>query len=84
MKNAKSFLEMCRQRFPSTRLHQAHSLTLREDTLVLTLMLGDTAQQFNLTEADLERNPADLLADVAKLYKRPARSPKAPKPDGVA
>ncbi len=80
MKNAKTFLELCRQRFPSTRPHQSHRLELRADTLVLVLMLGDTSQEFNLSEADLERSPSDLLVDVAKLYKKPPKTPKTPRP----
>jgi len=86
MKNAKLFLELCRQRFPSTRPHQSHSLTLKENTFVLTLMLGDTSQSFNLDESDLLREPADLLKNVIKLFKKPKTEQKTttPQPDELA
>ena len=71
MKNAKTLLELCRQRFPSTRPHQSHLLTIKEGTMVLTLMLGDTAQSFNLDEHDLKRPPQELLRDLERLYEKP-------------
>jgi len=71
MKNAKTLLELCRQRFPSTRPHQSHSLSLKEGTMVLTLMLGDAVQSFNLDENDLRRDPIELLRDLERLHERP-------------
>lgn len=82
MKHAKQLLEQCRHKFPSTRPHQSHSLTLRDDTLVLTLMLGDTYQEFNLSDADLERPVEDLVKDATRLFKRSKNVPKPP--DSVA
>lgn len=87
MKNAKEFLELCRRRFPSTRPHQCHRLELRGDTLVLTLLLGDTFQEFDIHEGDLEKPAPMLLSEVARLYKRPPGSPVKPKkvpPDDIA
>jgi len=78
MKNAKEFLELCRRRFPSTRPHQSHRLELQGDHLVLTLMLGDTYQVFDLTEGDLEKSAPQLLAEVATLFKRPRGGTKPP------
>ena len=68
MKDAKLFLELCRQRFPSTRPHQAHNLTLDGDTVVLTLMLGETYQRFNLDATDLEKSPQHLLEELVTLW----------------
>jgi hypothetical protein len=70
MRNAKTFLELCARRFPSTRPHQSHNLTFKDGKLVLTLMLGDTYQSFNIDDADLDRNPIDLVREVARLFKK--------------
>ena len=71
MKDAKTLLELCRQRFPLTRAYQSHALTIKDGTMVLTLMLGDTMQSFNLDDDDLKRPPSDLLRDVERLFERP-------------
>jgi hypothetical protein len=69
MRNAKLFLELCKQRFPSTRPHQSHGLTLSsEGTLVLTLMLGDDYARFNLDEDDLDKMPHQLLDRLITLW----------------
>lgn len=80
MKNVKTFLELVRQRFPSTRKHQFHRLELRGDTVVLILMLGDSFQEFDLTEADLEKQPVQLLLELIPLVKTPPGGPKKPTP----
>jgi len=85
MKNAREFLDLCHRRFPSPRKDQRHNLTLEGDTLVLTLMLGDTYQRFNLDAEDLNKAPGHLLAEliaVAKPAKKAAK-PKTP-PDSIA
>jgi hypothetical protein len=87
MKNAKLFLDLCARWFPSTRKHTSHTLSFKDDRLILTLNLGDTTQSFNFDEADLEKTPFDLLADVSKLYQPPARAPKSSSkktPDDIA
>lgn len=78
MKDTKAFLEGCRTLFPSTRPHQAHSLRLDGDQIVLTLMLGDTYQEFNLNEEDLEKPVAALLVEVFHLFKKKKRGRKTP------
>lgn len=80
MKNAKTFLELCRQRFVSPRKHQAHRLELRGDTLVLVLLLGDVVQEFDLSAADLEKQPVQLLLELVPLVKPPPSGPKKPTP----
>ena len=80
MKSAKVLLELCKHRFPSSRPHQAHNLTLKDGKMVLTLMLGDTCQAFNLDEGDLERDPVQLVSEMARLLKKP----KAAVPDETA
>jgi len=41
--------------------------------MVLTLMLGDTFQRFNLSDDDLDREPLELLHDIERLFERPVR-----------
>jgi hypothetical protein len=83
IENTKKFLELCQQHFPSTRSHQSHNLSLREGQLVLTLMLGDTYQMFNLNESDLTKSPEELLFDVIRLFKRQSK-PRLDQPDEIA
>jgi len=76
MKNAKEFLDLCRRRFPSPRPHQRHNLTLEGDTLVLTLMQGDTFQRFNLDDEDLKKPAPQLLAELIAVIKTPTKASK--------
>lgn len=78
MKNAKEFLELVRRRFPSPRRDQRHSLTLEGDTLVLTLMRGDTAERFNITDEDLNKPAPLLLAELHAVLKTPKKAPVSP------
>lgn len=80
MKNAKEFLSMCRRQFTSTRKHQSHRLELKGDTLVLTLMLGDSCQEFDLHESDMDKPPAQLLTELVVLFKKPPKQPTPPSP----
>lgn len=80
MKNAKEFLDLCRRRFPSPRPSQRHSLTLEGDTLVLTLMQGDTYQRFNFSEEDLKKPAPLLLAELIAVMKSLNRKPTEPSP----
>lgn len=75
MKTAKEFLDLCRRRFPSPRPSQRHSLTLEGDTLVLTLVQGDTCQRFNLNEEDLKKPAPLLLAELIAVMKAPNQKP---------
>lgn len=76
MRHAKDLLDRCGARFPSPRRGQRHNLTVTDGTLVLTLMLGDTYQSFNLSDADLDRPVDDLLDDLSVLFE-----PVPDKPD---
>ena len=78
MKEAKQFLDLCRRRFPSPRNDQHHSLTIHGNTLVLTLMMGDTCHRFNLSDEDLQKAPSQLLIELVTLIKAGS---KAKKPD---
>lgn len=78
MKNVKEFLDLCHRRFPSPRPDQYHTLTLRDGVVVLTLLLGDSYQMFNLAEEDLKKPPALLLQDVVTLFKNPGSVPIGP------
>lgn len=86
MKNAKEFLDLVRRRFPSPRPSQRHSLTLEGDTLVLTLMQGDTYQRFNFSEEDLKKPAPLLLAELIAVLKTPQKKspPSPPSSPGVA
>ena len=68
LRHAKELLELCTERFPSPRRGQRHNLVVIDGRLVLTLMMGDTYQSFNLSEVDLERAPDALLDDLAALF----------------
>lgn len=72
MKNVKEFLDLCHRRFPSPRPDQRHSICLEGDGLIFTLMLGDTSQQFDLTNEDLQKSPIELLTEIVALMKNPA------------
>jgi hypothetical protein len=80
VKNVKEFLDLCQRRFPSPRTHQRHSLTLDGNTLVLTLMQGDTYQRFNLDDEDLKKPPTQLLLDLIAVMNTPTKGPKKPTP----
>jgi hypothetical protein len=75
MKNAKELLELCRHRFPSPRSGQRHNLTIEGNVLVLTLMLGDTYQRFNIDDSDLDRPVPALVEDLVVLMRTPPPSP---------
>lgn len=79
MKTAKELLDLCRQRFPSPRKDQRHSLTLEGDTLVLTLMNGDTYERFNFELEDLKKPAIQLFAELIAMKNTP-RPPPLPKP----
>lgn len=57
-----------------------------DGTLVLTLMMGDTYQSFNLSDADLDRPVGDLLDDLAALFEPTldAPEPTPPSPTLIA
>lgn len=76
MKGIKRLLELCRQKWPSPRVGQEHNVTLRDGVVVLTLMMGDVYQGFNLDDTDLDRDPESLIRDIARLMKKvPAEDP---------
>lgn len=81
MKEAREFLDLCRRRFPSPRANQRHSLTLEGDTLVLTLMQGDTFQRFNIDDEDLKKPAALLLAELIAVSKTPSKKATPKNPD---
>lgn len=51
-----------------------------DDRLVLTLMLGDTYQSFNLSEPDLDRTPDALLDELAALFEPTLDAPDPSSP----
>jgi len=75
MRNVKQFLKLCTKHFPSPRPSQRHCLTVEGDDLVLTLMLGDTFQRFNISEADLGKPPLSLLKELREVYAKPEEPP---------
>ena len=75
LRGSKTLLDLCTERFPSPRTSQHHSLIVREGTMVLTLMQGDTYQSFNLSEVDLERDPESLVDELAVLLAAPSEEP---------
>lgn len=75
MKNAREFLDLVQRRFPSPRPSQRHSLTLEGNTLVLTVMQGDTFQKFNLDEEDLKKPAPLLLAELIAVMRTPNKNP---------
>lgn len=74
MKNAKEFLKLCERRFPSPRPNQRHCLTIENDTLVLTLMLGDTCENFNFDLEDLDKSAIQLFSDFISIAEKSASS----------
>lgn len=83
LRQAKELLDLCTARFPSPRPGQRHNLVVMDDRLVLTLMLGDTYQSFNLSEVDLERAPEALLDELAALFE-PTLDAADPPPLSIA
>jgi len=72
MKDAKEFLDLCSRRFPPPRKDLKHSLCLEDGMLVLTLVTRNHAsQRINLTDDDLGKRPAQLLAELIVLVQAP-------------
>lgn len=67
LRSASVFLEVCEAEFPSPRKDQRHFLAFVDGSLVLTVMRGNDCQQFTLTDADLDKEPASLIEELRVL-----------------
>ena len=67
LRSASVFLEMCEAEFPSPRKDQRHFFAFVDGSLVLTVMRGNDFQQFTLSEADLDKEPASLIEELRTL-----------------
>lgn len=67
MKDTYVLLRLLEERLPSSRSHQRHNLMVCANTMVLTVMRGDTCTRFDLTEEDLDREPSEIASEVEKL-----------------
>lgn len=69
MRKAQSLLELARQKYPE-QFNQHHGLYLSDyGELVLVLVVGQQYETFMLDDADKDRDPEDILADIEKLQK---------------
>lgn len=69
MRKAQSLLELARQKYPE-QFNQHHGLYLSDDgALLFVLVVGQRFETFKLDEADLDRDPEDILADIEKLLR---------------
>jgi hypothetical protein len=89
MRNAKEFLDLCTRRFPPPRKDLRHTLSVEDNTLVLSLIRSDyTCQRFNLDGEDLNKHAGQLLSELIVVAKPTKKSkppqPKAPPPDSTA
>ncbi len=85
LRHAKDLLDACATRFPSPRSGQRHNLVVMDGVLVLTLMMGDTWQSFNLNDVDLDRPVNDLVDDLAALFEPTLDAPDpSPSPVQIA
>jgi len=78
LRTAKQLLTLCEERFPSPRPSQHHNLVIIDGVLILTLMQGDTYQSFDLVESDLDKEPALIVEELAKLLAESTVEPRGP------
>lgn len=69
MRKAHRLLELARQKYPE-QFNQHHGFYLSDDgKLIFTLVVGQRFEAFKLDEADKDRDPKDIFADIEKLLK---------------
>ena len=76
MKNALQFLEMVTKAFPPLDRH-GHSLTLHKGKLQLNLVCAAPCWKFSLDVADLEKDPSQLVQEVARMLPKEEPTPAA-------
>lgn len=76
MKNALQFLDMVTKRFPPLDRH-GHSLTLHNGKLQLNLVCVAPCWKFCFDATDLEKDPAKLVQEIARMLPREEPTPAA-------
>lgn len=67
MRKAHRLLTLARKKFPE-QFNQLHGLYLTDEgDMLLCLALGEYCRTFTFEDADLDRDPEDLLADIEAL-----------------